>query len=88
MSRDPRLPIEPLEAMTQERLAFLVEAGLAQPDGTCTREQTRMMMLGELIIDFYLDSKERGLLNEDGSLKEKDPAADEQGPNHPELPAG
>ncbi|MGV3615270.1 MAG: hypothetical protein ACO1SV_08045 [Fimbriimonas sp.] len=88
MSRDPRLPIEPLEAMARERLAFLVEAGLAQPDGTCTPEQTRMMMLGELIIDFYLDFKERGLLNEDGSLKEQDPAAGVEGPKHPETLAG
>jgi hypothetical protein len=43
-----------------------------------------MMMLGELIIDFYLDFKDCGLLNEDVSLKEKDGGTGREGPKHPE----
>ncbi|MGV3615277.1 MAG: hypothetical protein ACO1SV_08080 [Fimbriimonas sp.] len=50
---------KPISGVDSSDLPLLIEAGLANPDGTCTVEQTRLIMLADLIIDFYLEWNER-----------------------------
>ena len=55
-----RQPVwKPGKGVDSSALPLLIEAGLANPDGTFTVEQMRFIMLIDLIIDFYLEWNER-----------------------------